>query len=176
MKTALKIAMAFLFIMLAGCSIRHDYVWDEYQIAPAKWTEEDNFVKDQQITLIEGEAATSEELLGSVGAHHYYANMQMLTHGIVEHLAIELEQKQAVINDSAGKTMEITVDGFEFERGMWKLAATINYTVRFGNGDSKTFTVRNSSPATVDRTYNGVIAMAVVQIIHDPDVRKYLMD
>jgi hypothetical protein len=173
---ALRLITLLLFIILTGCSIKHDYVWNEYQIAPAKWTEEDNFEKGQVVTLIEGRAETSENLLGSVGAHEYYGSLQTLTHGIVEHLALELRKKLVVIKDSAEKTLEITVDSSAFERGMWKIAATINYTVKFGNGNSKSFTVRNSSPATVDRTYNGVIANAVIQIIKDPEVRQYLME
>lgn len=177
MKETFRLFIVLLFIItLTGCSIRHDYAWNEYQIAAAKWTAEDNFVKGQEVTLIEGKAETTEKLLGSVGAHKYYGNSQSLTHGIVEHLALELRKKQAVIQDSAEKTLKITVDSFTFERGMWMIAATINYTVSFGNGNSKLFTVRNSSPTTVDRTYNGVIANAVIQIIKDPEVRQYLMD
>ena len=176
MKKYRVLFIALIFVFLTGCSIRHDYVWNEYQIAPAKWTSEDNFVNGKEIAIIEGTANTTEKMLGYVGAHKYYGNLQILTHGIAEHLALELKNKQAVIKDSAEKSLEITVNRSAFERGMWKIAATIDYTVKFGNGESKSFTVHNSSPATVDRTFNGVIANAVIQIIKDPEVRQYLMN
>ena len=176
MKITYGLFVIFCIVLLTSCTIKHDYVWNEYEIATDKWTSQDNFTEGKEIRLIEGEADNSNKLLGNVGAHKYYGNLQILTHGLVEHLALELRNKNMKINDTAKKSMEITVDSSSFERGMWKIAATLNYTVKFGNGVQKSFTVRNSSPATVDRTYNGVIANAVIQIIKDPEVKQYLRD
>jgi len=46
--------------------------------------------------------------------------------------------------------------------------------VKFGNGKTKSYTVRNSSPDTVYRTYNGAVALAVIEIINDPEVLTYI--
>lgn len=168
----------FFFLCIAvltGCgAIKHDYVWNKYEIAPAKWTPQDVFTEGQDVKLIEGNADKSNIVLGNVGLHHYYGNSQILTHGIVEHLAMELKGKNIEVKDTAKKSMEITVNSPSFEPGTWKMAGALNYTVKFGDGSQKTFTVKNSTPATVDRLYDGLIANAVIQIIKDPDVKQYL--
>jgi hypothetical protein len=172
------ISWLFLFlciVVLSGCgAIKHDYVWNKYEIAPAKWTPQDEFTEGQEIKVIEGNADTSNKLLGNVGRHQYFGNSQILSKGIVEHLAIELQRKNMGIKDTAKKSMEIIVNSSNFEPGTWKIAATLDYMVKFGNGTQKSFTVRNSTPATVDRLYDGLIANAVIQIIKDPEVKQYL--
>jgi len=57
---------------------------------------------------------------------------------------------------------------------MWRIAASLDFSVKFGDGKTKLYTVRNSSPSTVDQTYNGAVALAVLEIINDPEVLTYI--
>jgi hypothetical protein len=174
MKLTYKPIVITLFVILTGCTINHDYVWKEYPITPDRISLQINFTEGQQIRLIKGKSPDSKIFLGHVGAHHYYGTLQSLTDGIVDQLAKEMENRGLTVNNAADKSLEITVNRSQFERGMWKIAATIELTVKFGNGNTKYYTVRNSSPATVDRTYDGVVAIAVIELIKDPEVLTYI--
>jgi uncharacterized lipoprotein len=144
------------------------------QITPKRISSQNSFTEGQEIGIIKGKSNDSKIFLGNVGAHQYYGSEQSLTDGIVDQLAKEMRNKRLEIKNTAEKSLEITVNRSNFERGVWKIAATIEFTVKFGNGKTKSYTVRNSSPATVDRTYNGAVALAVIEIINDPEVLTYI--
>jgi len=87
---------------------------------------------------------------------------------------VELQSRGLKLNNPAEKSIEITVIRSQFERGMWKIAVTLEFMVKLGNGKSKSYEVRNSSPHTVDHTYNGAVALAVIKLINDPAFLKYI--
>ena len=175
MKITSGIFITLCIIALAGCGISESYyTWNEYGITNDKWTPRDYFKDGQKIRLIEGEADNSETLFLSIGRARFYGNMQILTHGLVEHLALELRKKNMEVSDTAEKTMEIIVDSSNYEKETFKFVVILNYTVKFGNDKQKSFTIRNSSYGNIYRTYNGAVALAVIQIIKDPEVKQYL--
>ncbi len=49
-----------------------------------------------------------------------------------------------------------------------------SFEIKLGDGTSKTYEVRNSTPGTVDGLYNGAAALAVVEILKDADVLAYI--
>jgi len=174
MQSTYKPIVLILLLILTGCAIKHDYVWIEYPITPERISSQKGFTEGQEIGIIKGKSNDSKIFLGNVGAHQYYGSEQSLTDGIVDQLAKEMRNKRLEIKNTAEKSLEITVNRSNFKRGMWKIAATIEFTVKFGNGKTKSYTVMNSSPATVDRTYNGAVALAVIEIINDPEVLTYI--
>ena len=174
MQSTYKPVILILCFILTGCAIKHDYVWHEYPIAPERIASQSGFTVGQEISIIKGKSNDSIIFLGNVGAHQYYGSEQSLTDGIVDQLAMELRKQQLEIKDAADKSLEITVNRSKFERGMWRIAATLDFTVKFGNEKIKSYTVRNSSPSTVDQTYNGAVALAVLEIINDPEVLTYI--
>jgi hypothetical protein len=167
-------ALFALTLTLTGCAIKHDYSWNEYAIAPERITSEIKVAKGQEIKVVAGKSSDATVLLGNVGLHQYYGSDQMLADGIAEQLSVELRKMGVGINNSANKSLEIAVTRSAFERGAWKIAATIEFTVKFGNGKTKQYSVRNSSPATVDRTFNGAVALSVIEMLNDPEVRNYI--
>lgn len=174
MQMIYKPVIVILFVILTACSIRHDYVWKEYPIASDRISSQINFAKGQEISIIKGKSDHSTIFLGNVGAHKYYGSLQSLTDGIVDQLSKEMQNRHLEIKNEAKKSLEITVNRADFEQGMWKIAATIEVTVKFGNGKTKFYTIRNSSPATVDRTYDGVVAIAVIKLINDTEILTYI--
>lgn len=173
-KLITTITFLSIFLLINGCSIKHDYAWQPYLITPERISPEASFIEGQEIRIIKGKSNNSKIFLGSVGPHEYYGSEQSLTDGIVDQLSREMRKKGLAIKSTGEKSLEITVNRSEFERGMWKIASTIEYTVKFGNGKAKSYTTRNSSPMTVDQTYNGAVALAVIEIINDPEVLNYI--
>ena len=173
MKKMVLVLLVAMCLCLAGCGeIRHDYSWKEYSIDPERITSDVSLV-GSNIKVIKGSTDTAERNLGNVSIHNYYSNLQHLNDSIVEQLKIELRKKGAVINGS-GKTIKITLNSAEFVRGMWKIAADFKFTVELGNGKKKELTIRNSSPTTVDRTYDGAVAISVINIMNDQEIMDYL--
>ena len=166
--------LAVLLLALSGCSITHEYKWNEYKLTPDRLPPQYKFRAGNEVKVIKGESDTTRKYIGGVGAHNYYANMQILTDGLVEHLTLELQNKKIKVNEGATKSLKITVNNETFERGMWSIAATLNFDVEFGDGNSKSFSVRNKSPGTVENLYNGVIARSVIAIMEDAEVQKYI--
>ncbi len=175
MQWTYKPVILILFLFLTGCAIKHDYVWHEYAIAPERISSQNIFKEGQEIRIIKGKSNDSKIVLGSVGAHRYYGSEQTLTDAIVDQLSKELRNRRIEIKNTAEKSLEITANRSKFEQGMWKMAATIEFTVKFGNGKTKSYTVRNSILSTfADRAYNGAVAWAVIEIINDPEVLTYI--
>jgi hypothetical protein len=104
--------------------------------------------------------------------------MQNLTDGIVDQLAKEMQKKRVVIKDTADKSLEITVNRAFYESGFWSPmdSATIEFTAKFGDGRSKSYSVQNATPYVVltDRTLNGVIAKAVIELMNDIEIERYV--
>jgi len=168
--------LALVTVLTSGCAIRHDYTWQEYQIAAAKISPDVHFSEEQAISIVSGDSDKKIIFLGNVGAHQYFGSEQSLADGIVEQLSKELAARGLKVAEGEKKSLEIKVNGSHFEQGMWKIAATLDCSIKFGNGKENSFSVRNSSPATVDRTYNGAVAMAVIKIINDPEVLAYIAE
>lgn len=174
MKTKCKGFIFLLLLVLSGCTIKHDYKWNEHPITPDRILSQNSLTDGKEIGIIKGQSDNSKEILGQVGAHQYYGSEQSLTDGIADQLAKELQKKNLIINKTSEKSLAISVNRSYFERGMWKIAAALEFTVKFGNGKIKWYTVRNSSPLTVDHTYNGAVALAVIEIINDGEVLTYI--
>jgi len=172
MRSTYKAVVPVLLLLLGGCA--HNYKWKEYPIAPERISSEDSFTEGMEISVIEGKSSDERVFLGNVGIHRYYGTEQMLTDGIVDQLAKEMGNRRLKIENAAEKSIEIAVTGSRFETGAWKIAATLEFTVKLGDGTTKSYSARNSSPATVPRTYNGVVAKAVIEILNDPKVLSYI--
>lgn len=174
MRAIYKPLVLVMLFLVAGCTIKHDYVWYEYPIGPERLNWYVSFDDSDEIRIIRGQSDDSQIFLGNVGAHQYFGSLQSLTDGIADQLAMELRKRQLDINSTAQKSLEVTVISQKFERGMWRIAATLDFLVKFANGTIKSYTVRNSSPGTVDQTYNGAVALAVIEIINDQEVQAYI--
>lgn len=169
-----KILLIILILGLSGCAIKHDYKWREYFIAPDRLTSQIKNKNAQPLKIIKNKSSNSKKLLGNVGAHQYFSNDQEFTNGIADQLTTELRKKRIKIMDTAEKSLAIRVDSAHFERGMWKIATNLDFTITLGGKKIKSLTVRNSSPGAVDRAYDGAIALAVIEIINDPEIAAYI--
>ena len=164
--------------LLTGCSINHDYVWKEYEIDPARVhiSGETDRADANNITLTSGACDTNSIVLGHIhgNVHYWHGSLQTLADAIVTQLAMELEKRNYRVVDGGGKSAEIKVTDYSLETGMWRYAYTVNVEITFGNGVSKSFEVRNASPAAPERGINGVIALATIEILNSPVFSDYM--
>ncbi len=172
MRKVIYSSLFFFLVFLAGCS--HQYTWKEYPITSERITSAANYTEGTQVHVISGNASDEKITLASVGIHTYHGTYKNISDGLVEQLKKEFENLGVVVNETADKSIEVKVDQALYEQGMWKIAATLKYTITLGNGNSKVKTVRNSSPTNISHTFNGVVALAVIDIINDEEVVSYL--
>jgi hypothetical protein len=177
MQTTYKLSILLLLVVLGGC-ISHDYTWHEYPIASDRISSNVSFTEGKEISIVKGKSDSTDIRLGKAGPHRYYGNMQSLTDGVADQLAIELRKKQLVVKNPAEKSLEVTVVRSNFESGTFAQAASMDVELKFGSGKIKSYTVRNRSPQTgidtVNRIYNGLVALAVIQIMNDQEVAAYI--
>jgi hypothetical protein len=177
MQLIYKSIIMMLFVVLSGC-ISHEYVWNEYPLVSGRISPQLRFTEGRELNIIKGKSDNSRILLGKAGLHRYYGTRQSLTDGIAVQLAEEMRNKRLKIVNSAKKSLEIVVGESRFEPGFSMQGASIEVTVKFGDGKTKLFTVKNKSPQTgidtVNRIYDGVVALSVIEIIHDPEVVSYI--
>jgi len=176
MQQACRILILFLFLFSAVCAgaTTHEYVWSEYPIDPDRVSSYIIFHEGQELWISAGKSGSARILLAAIGANEYFGTRQMLADAIVAQLTREMENKRIRMVKTAGKSFEITVNRTDYEMGLVKFTATIEFTVRFGNGTMKSYVVSNSTPGTVARAYNGAVALAVIRIMNDADVFGYI--
>ncbi|HEY3274993.1 MAG TPA: hypothetical protein VGJ94_00105 [Syntrophorhabdaceae bacterium] len=161
-----------LFLILTGCA--HEYVWTEYPIDPGRVASWENFTGGREINVTKGKSKDSKILLLNHSGTQYYASEQQFADGIADQLTKELRSRRVKITDTAGKSLQITVDSIDIDHDFMMLLAAVEFKVAFGNGKTKTYRVRNGSPGGFDRTCSGAVALAVIEIINDPEVLAYI--
>jgi hypothetical protein len=175
-KICLALCLGLLLGLATGCTFKHEYVWNEYPIQPDGMPANASFKTNQDLNVIRGESSKENIFLGDVGPHKYYGSEQTLTDGVAEQLSHELMKCGFGIKDGAKKSLEIAVTNTRFDRGLWVIAATIQFTLKLGNGKTKPYMVKSSSPTSVNDLYDGVVAQAVIAIINDPEVLAYVFE
>lgn len=174
MKNIYLSAIAVLCFGFAGCT--HKYVWSEYKINPDRITAQAGFAQGQKVSVLNGKSHGAVRVLGNIGMHKYTGTEQQLADAIADQLSQELRERQIEVVASAGKSLEITVDRTSFEQGMWMIAGSLDFEIKFGNGTVKNYFVRNSTPTNVPRAFNGAVALAVIEILNDPEVISYIKE
>ncbi|MCZ6855669.1 MAG: hypothetical protein O7G86_17290 [Gammaproteobacteria bacterium] len=175
MKRSLQVTcFAFALATLGGCGITvHDYT-------PTIYALEDTRIMTIDGDLIEAvvirNAQPDEErfLLGRIGRHEYWGNLNQLTQTMVLTGETELLQRGIRVTDDAGKSLAFSVDTASLVRGMWVVRGVWDVTVTTGSGLTKSFHVENSTPNTVPRAHNGAAALAVIEVLQDPEIIAYL--
>ena len=169
----------FAIAILSGCSFNHDYVWEEYPISPERVviaeTDKDS-TNTGSIEIKSGDNDTKKILLGHINmnAHYWYGSLQLLADSIVTQLSGELIKRNYTLGANSKKTVEVKVDSYSLEPGMWRYAYNIDFEITLGNGIVRKFHVKNSSPASPVRGINGAVALAVIEIMNSRDFIDYI--
>ena len=175
MKVFLRVAsFSFMLAVVSGCgAIPHEYSPTIYALEDHRITTVDS--KDvESVEIINAQDDQARFYLGEVGRHEYYGNLNLLTQTMVQTCETELLQRGIRTQDGADKSLSFSVDVAAFERGMWVVRGLWDVTVTTGSGLTKQYHVENATPNTVPRAHNGAAALAVIEVLQDPEIIAYL--
>ncbi|MCU7797984.1 MAG: hypothetical protein KZQ75_12715 [Candidatus Thiodiazotropha sp. (ex Myrtea spinifera)] len=166
--------------LISGCSIKHDYVWEEYKIKPSRvilTKENKNPTPEDRIAIISGSSDTNKILLGHLkgNAHYWYGSLQNLSDAIVTQLSEELTKLNYTVDNNSKKSVIVNVTGYSTEIRTWTHVYIIDLELTLGNGYVTTFHIRNPTPlADPKRGINGAVALATIAILNTMDFSEYL--
>ena len=58
--------------------------------------------------------------------------------------------------------------------GFARITGKVNLKVVTGDGYMNIYDVKNPTPWTIDRAFNGAISLAIVELLNDEKIRNYL--
>jgi hypothetical protein len=163
-------------VFMAGCSSHNTYNWTEYRIQSNRITTSDWFVKENSVSIINAQPNDTPVILGAIGGYILDGSLKQLTDSIIAQLTRELTKRKITVSRDASKTLEIKVESTGFEQGVWKVRANLNVHLQAGKSYAKDFLVSNSTPTTLNQAFDGAIALAVIDILNNPDILKYLQE
>lgn len=175
MKRFLRVAcFSFVLAVVSGCgTIPHEYAPTIYALEDHRITTVDS--KDiDSVEIINAQDDQTRFLLGEIRGHQYWGNLNLLTQTMVQTCETELLQRGIRTQDGAGKSLSFSVDAAVLDRGMWVVRGLWDVTVTTGSGLTKQYHVENATPNTVTRAHNGAAALAVIEVLQDPEIIAYL--
>ncbi len=173
----LKRAVGLLLcaVMVAGCGIRaHDYSWAPYAIDPALVVADGSALDGQTVSITHEGNEGENMMIGELGNHQYFGSSEQLADAISVQLSDELKRLNMSVSGGGTKTLNIKVSHPATERGMWVIRAHFRVIVETGNGYVFEKSISNATPMTVPRAFNGAVALAVIDILNDPQIVAYL--
>jgi hypothetical protein len=173
---SIVVLVIIFLVFMAGCSTRLAYEWTEYRIQSSRITTSDWFVKENSVSIINTQTDDTPVVLASMGGQILDGSLKQLTDSIVAQLTRELKKRKITVSRDASKSLEIKVVGTGFEQGMWKVRANLNVHLQAGNNYAKDFLASNSTPTTLNQAFDGAIALAVIDILNNPDILAYLQE
>ena len=163
-------------LLVTGCTINRTYEWTEYKFEANRITNPDQFMREGSVSIINAQTVDESVIIAKVGARRWYASYKQLTDNVVEQLTKELKKRKIAVSPDSSKTLQIKVVGTDFKMGMWNWRGTMNVHIRAGNNYTKDILASNSTPGGVDEAFSGAVAIAVIEILNNPDIREYLQN
>ncbi|QRM20576.1 hypothetical protein GBK02_14885 [Dechloromonas sp. TW-R-39-2] len=167
------------YIGISGCSIHHDYSWEEHRIdaaalnLPALTSKSQN----RSIRVTSGKTDNTKITVSHTAqtAHYWDSSLQYISDKLVTQITNEL-QRRNYTTESVSKWAEVRVVDYDLHNqvnGNYHYLSTIE--VRLGNGkiinvDSRIIG-HNYRPATA---VDYVIAQAAVDILNNNELLSYL--
>ena len=171
---SIVVLVTIFLVFMAGCSSHYAYEWTEYRIQSNRITTSDWFVKENSVSLINTQTNDTSVVLGSVGGYILDGSLKQLTDSVIAQLTRELTKRKITVSRDASKSLEIKVVSTDFEQGVWKVRANLNVHLQTGDNYVKDFLVSNSTPTTINQAFDGAIALAVINMLNNPDILAYL--
>ncbi|MFO7605815.1 MAG: hypothetical protein R6W72_05920 [Desulfurivibrionaceae bacterium] len=161
-------------IFFSGCS--HDYSWRKYPIAPERVSLATALKPGKSINIIEENTGSERRLLGTVGPHKYFGSNQQLAQGILVQISEELTLREIKVSGNTRKSLKISVLDAHMTEGIMMRNVDMEVRVAAGNGYERIFTVSNRSPtsASADYSYNGAVALVVIDVLNDEKILGYI--
>ena len=163
--------------VLAGCStapILHDYTWSLYEINPALITADESLLIGNTVSVSYSGDTDESIMIGQLNRHQYFGSSAQLAEAVSIQLSDELRRLNVNVADSSNKSLVVSVSFPSTELNMFVIRATMRLRVETGSGYVLEKAMSTGSPATVPRAFNGLISLAVVAILNDPQIAAYV--
>lgn len=174
------IFISVLASLISGCSIKHDYVWEEYRIKPSRvilTKDNKNPVSEDGVAIISGPSDTNKILFGHIkgNAHYWYGSLQNLTDAIVTQLSKEITKRDYIVDNKSKKSIVVNVTGFSREIRNWTRVYIIDFKLSIGDDYARNLSIRNPTPlADPTRGINGAVALSTLAILNTVEFSEYL--
>jgi hypothetical protein len=165
---------AFIF---TGCStepILHDYTWSLYEINPALITADESFLSGNTVSVSYSGDMGESMMIGSLQRHQYNGSSAQLAEAVSIQLSDELKRLKVNVVDSSDKSLVVSVSQPATVQGAFVVRASMRIRVETGNGYVLEKAMSTGSPGTVPLAFNGLISLAVVAILNDPQIVAYI--
>jgi hypothetical protein len=161
-------------LLVSGCTIKHEYTWTKYELSQERIAAANVLGQGTTVSITNEQPDTESRVLGYLGAHQYLGSLHQLTEATVTQLSQELEARKVAVTNNATKTLKIKVENTKFTLGSWMMRLEMSVHVEAGNGYVRQIEISNRTPSTVPRAVDGAVALAVTEILKDPDIIAYL--
>lgn len=166
-------------MFIYGCSIHHDYVWQQGEIDSDQINLQESSTNRQieAPNITSSWAGTNEIVLGhtKATAHYWVGTLQTVSDSVAKNLTNELERLGYPSSKQAQKKVQIEAKIYEINQGMQANIYTVIVELKLGNGISKTIKSKISdgtdSPA---RAADRVISQATLDILNNKEFQVYL--
>ena len=161
-------------VALGACGpIVHEYNWAPYPIADKRVITGNTLARGGSVSIVNENTNSERQLIGELYANEFYASSNHLGDAVVSQLTDELRKRRFTVSGSARNSLRINVTNSSIS-APWFMIAHITLDVTAGNGYHLSQRINNATPGTIDRAFNGVVALAVIAILNDPKIVDYL--
>jgi len=157
----------------AGCAINYYYTPGVYEIAEGRIAPVD-CEGGLEITSIQAPDPGRAHVLHDAITAVWYTDRAVVSEALANQLSSELRSNGCRIGSPAGHTMTVAVPDVTVVQAGVKFAANLTVKVALDGAPERGFDIQNESSGNIWRTVNGGIAVAVIDILSDPEVREWL--
>jgi hypothetical protein len=169
----LRTAIALLLIGLTGCGT-FNYTPGEYEIVPGRVNPLDvsGAVTIENVQTDSASRAFFKDPHGS--KDNGIGNLKEVTEHLVMQMRKEVMKSGRMMPSARTKTLRVSVVHLESTMRDFHLVSEIDVSVTMDDGSQIGKHISQGSPGNMWRVLNGVIALAVIDILNDEQVRGYL--
>lgn len=159
----------FFPVFLGGCT--HYYTPNLY---PLNSNEIPELQTSQPIELINNQSGSEEIIFTRIGAHKYTGRLDEWTDIAIRQLKGGMLNKGVPVQKDSSKRLKVTVTRVAAQQGFWMIRGIVDVRIETGDGYNKVYTGSNPSPGGLYRAWDGAIALAVMEILKDPEIGDYI--
>jgi hypothetical protein len=175
MSAARTLCLALLaFAFAFGCTTTRSWVWRERPIPADALPGLSGWMPRAPIAVVNDQPDAAPRTLGVHGRYLLEGSPRELTQAIVTQLSGELERRGASVDLGASRYLALAVRRNRMIVGARTRRAILEVRLVTGGAYEHTYVVDHRTTYDMAYGYNQAIALAVIQILGDPQVIEYL--
>lgn len=126
------------------------------------------------IALINNQSSSEEIILIRLGPHKIKGRLDEVTDVAIRQLKKEMLTKGVSVQNDSSKHLKVSVTRVDAQMGAWLARGIVDVQIETGDGYKKVYTGNNRSPQGLYIIWDGAVALAVIDILNDPEIRDYI--